>query len=82
MPKLDLGMADGGGGSERGAPSAPPAPHVFLRGHTDMVTRLRLSHAGHILASAQGDSLGAAGEMEGGSGGAGGGLNLPLIWVF
>ncbi|CAM9725981.1 unnamed protein product [Scytosiphon promiscuus] len=34
---------------------------IFLRGHTDTVTRLRLSHAGHLLASAQGDPLGAAG---------------------
>lgn len=38
------------------------APHLFLRGHTDTVTRLQLSTAGHLLASAQGDSLGAAGE--------------------
>lgn len=42
-------------------PLGPP-PQIFLRGHTDTVTRLRLSHAGHLLASAQGDPLGAAGE--------------------
>lgn len=39
-----------------------PAPHLFLRGHTDTVTLLQLSTAGHLLASAQGDPLGAAGE--------------------
>lgn len=43
-------------------PQPAPAPHIFLRGHTDTVTRLQLSHAGHLLASAQGDPLGAAGE--------------------
>ncbi|CAM9761154.1 unnamed protein product, partial [Ectocarpus sp. 12 AP-2014] len=42
-------------------PQPAPAPHIFLRGHTDTVTRLKLSHAGHLLASAQGDPLGAAG---------------------
>ncbi|CAM9902622.1 unnamed protein product, partial [Hapterophycus canaliculatus] len=64
----------GGGGWEgsgaEGLPPAPPAPplpppspppQIFLRGHTDTVTRLSLSHAGHLLASAQGDPLGAAG---------------------
>eukprot|EP00752_Nemacystus_decipiens_P009345 g8352.t1 len=62
---------DGGRGIERGeggeavggllAPEPTPPPQVFLRGHTDTVTHLQLSHAGHLLASAQGDSLGAAG---------------------
>lgn len=39
-----------------------PAPHEFLRGHTDTITHVQLCHAGHLLASAQGDPLGAAGE--------------------
>eukprot|EP00903_Cladosiphon_okamuranus_P011112 g10488.t1 len=43
------------------APQPQPPPQLFLRGHTDTVTHLQLSHAGHLLASAQGDSLGAAG---------------------
>lgn len=41
----------------------PCRSHVFLRGHTDRVTHLKMSTAGHILASAQGDALGGAGEI-------------------
>jgi len=52
-----------GGDGVRLPPRSPPPPHIFLRGHTDTITRLQLSHAGHLLASAQGDSLGAAGEL-------------------
>lgn len=71
MPKVLL--PEGGGrreesseeNEEEGGESSTPAPHVFLRGHTDVVTRVRLSHAGHLLASAQGDSLGAAGKRLG-----------------
>lgn len=51
----------GRGGVGLLVPEAPPPPQLFLRGHTDTVTHLQLSHAGHLLASAQGDSLGAAG---------------------
>lgn len=61
----------GGGrvGDEKKADDEPlPAPHAFLRGHTDTVTLLRVSNGGHLLASAQGDPLGAAGER-GGDGG-------------
>lgn len=42
-----------------------PSAHVFLRGHTDRVTRMEVSTGGHLLASAQGDPQGAAGTRLG-----------------
>lgn len=56
------GVGKDGGGSG-GASGVVPAPHLFLRGHTDRVVRMELSHSGHLLASAQGDVLGAAGDI-------------------
>lgn len=66
FPDGDNG-GEGRKGRGRGS-SDLPAPHDFLRGHTDTVTQLRLSHAAHVLASAQGDPLGAAGELNRGGG--------------
>lgn len=61
-PRLPEAVVGEGGEGDSGCSTA--APHVFLRGHTDRVTRVELSNSGHLLASAQGDVLGAAGEKD------------------
>lgn len=68
FPARGENTGGGGMGDEKKADDELlPAPHAFLRGHTDTVTLLRVSNGGHLLASAQGDPLGAAGEEEKGT---------------
>lgn len=68
--------------SGEGVTSGPPSLHVFLRGHADRVTRVELSNAGHLLASAQGDTQGDAGGGRMGGGGSRGWLFTIAIAIL
>ncbi|CAM9586445.1 unnamed protein product, partial [Phaeothamnion confervicola] len=60
-----------------------PPPHRLLRGHTQPVTYMQLSHSGQLLATAQGGTGGGAGAGDGGSGGgsgSGGAAAVVRLW--